>query len=185
MTSRKWKIGRDTLVVSCNTRCQTEISKLCLLLQDAWSSSFVAPSELSYFCVFNLMLFMLRLRVRTFLMPGRGWVMSLNASVVMKSRIQVWVYFRSDILTGFLLDWNFVHNVLCRLLKGRTPNAQLFKLLKHKLCVFRQCCTCSQNKLNPEVFQPVYPLIWVIVFSYKEVWNMYYVETFYQKKDFL
>lgn len=37
-------------------------------------------------------------------MPGRGWVMSLNASVVMKSRIQVWVYFRSDILTGFLLD---------------------------------------------------------------------------------
>lgn len=98
---------------------------------------FVVPSELGYFCIFSLMLgSMFRLRARTFLMPGRGCVMSLNASVVMRARIQVWVYFRSDTPTAFLLDWNFVHNVLCRLLKGRTPNAQFFKLLKHKLCVF-------------------------------------------------
>lgn len=147
-----------------------------------WFLGFVAASELSYFCVFNLILVTFRLRARTFLMPGRGWVMSLNASVVMKTRIQVWVCFRSDILTGFLHDWNFVHNVLCPLLKGRTPNTQLFKLFKYKLCVTIQCCTCSQIKLKPEVFQLVYLLIWLIVFNYKEVWNVYYVETCYQKK---
>lgn len=51
---------------------------------------------------------MFRPRARTFLMPGKGWVMSLNAFMVKEARIEVWVYFRSDMPISFLIETLYI-----------------------------------------------------------------------------